>query len=168
MTCVEKAQIIRPKGYYITRKKPIQHFVEPAFILTLKRRLPTLPLLRSTIGVTRLNFSVRNGKRWIPRAITTLSSFLCIFWTCRTFRKVSKKTSFTYWISILLTIRKFRAISTARLRHYWPYTCSLSTSSSLTTLVRKSYLEVGFVLRCFQHLSFPDLDTRRCTWRYNR
>ena len=38
----------------------------------LKRRLPTLPLLRSTIGVTRLNFSVRNGKRWIPRAITTL------------------------------------------------------------------------------------------------
>ena len=36
-----------------------------------KRRLPTLPLLRSTIGVTRLNFSVRNGKRWNPRAITT-------------------------------------------------------------------------------------------------
>ena len=39
--------------------------------LPLKRRLPTLPLLRSTIGVTRLNFSVRNGKRWNPRAITT-------------------------------------------------------------------------------------------------
>ena len=38
---------------------------------SLKRRLPTLPLLRSTIGVTRLNFSVRNGKRWNPRAITT-------------------------------------------------------------------------------------------------
>ena len=66
-------------GEYITRKKPTQHFVEPAFILSLKRRLPTLPLLRSTIGVTRLNFSVRNGKRWIPRAITTLSSFLSIF-----------------------------------------------------------------------------------------
>ena len=27
---------------------------------------------RSTIGVVRLNFSVRNGKRWIPHAITTL------------------------------------------------------------------------------------------------
>ena len=40
----------------------------------LRRRLPTLPLLRSTIGVTRLNFSVRNGKRWIPRAIATLIS----------------------------------------------------------------------------------------------
>ena len=31
----------------------------------------TLPLLRSTIGVTRLNFSVRNGKRWNLRAIVT-------------------------------------------------------------------------------------------------
>ena len=37
-----------------------------------KRRLPTLPLLRSTIGVVGLNFSVRNGKRWNPNAITTL------------------------------------------------------------------------------------------------
>ena len=27
---------------------------------------------RSTIGVMRLNFSVRNGKRWNPHAITTL------------------------------------------------------------------------------------------------
>ena len=35
-------------------------------------RRPTLPHLRSTIGATRLNFSVRNGKRWSPCAITTL------------------------------------------------------------------------------------------------
>ena len=27
---------------------------------------------RSTIGVAGFNFSVRNGKRWIPRAIATL------------------------------------------------------------------------------------------------
>lgn len=32
---------------------------------------PTLPLLRSTIGATRLNFSVRDGKRWITVAIDT-------------------------------------------------------------------------------------------------
>ena len=32
----------------------------------------------------------------------------------------------------------------------------------------KSNLVAGFVLRCFQHLSDPDLDTRRCTWRHNR
>ena len=37
----------------------------------LKRRLPTLPLVRSTIGVTKLNFSVRNGKRWNLTAIST-------------------------------------------------------------------------------------------------
>ena len=43
--------------------------------LTLKRRLSTLPLLRSTIDVVGLNFSVRNGKRWIPNAITTLIPF---------------------------------------------------------------------------------------------
>ena len=29
---------------------------------------------RSTIGVVRLNFSVRNGKRWDPHAIITLVS----------------------------------------------------------------------------------------------
>ena len=37
----------------------------------LKWRLPTLPLLRSTIGTIGLNFSVRNGKRWNPNVITT-------------------------------------------------------------------------------------------------
>ena len=40
--------------------------------LERKWQRPTLPLLRSTIGATRLNFSVRNGKRWNPCAITTL------------------------------------------------------------------------------------------------
>ena len=36
----------------------------------------------STIGVVRLNFSVRNGKRWDPHAITTLVRFQCAchFW----------------------------------------------------------------------------------------
>ncbi|QVQ57204.1 protein of unknown function DUF2724 [Bacteroides phage LoVEphage] len=42
-------------------------------ITRLKRKWqrPTLPQLCSTISVTRLNFSVRNGKRWNPCAITT-------------------------------------------------------------------------------------------------
>ena len=40
--------------------------------LTLKRRLPTLPHDKcSTIGVSELNFSVRNGKRWNLTTITT-------------------------------------------------------------------------------------------------
>ena len=32
----------------------------------------------------------------------------------------------------------------------------------------KSYLEGGFVLRCFQLLSFPNLATRLCSWQSNR
>ena len=43
-------------------------------------RRPTLPRVCSTIGADGLNFSVRNGKRWNPHAITTLVSFspLCV------------------------------------------------------------------------------------------
>ena len=35
---------------------------------------------RSTIGVAGFNFSVRNGKRWSPRAIATLISLQCQGW----------------------------------------------------------------------------------------
>ena len=40
-----------------------------------RRRLPTLPLLRSTIGVTRLNFSVRNGEEVEPSCYNHLKKF---------------------------------------------------------------------------------------------
>ena len=54
---------------YITKKEsPFRSLEKDSLI---KRQLPTLPLLRSTIGVTGLNFSVRNGKRWNPGAIAT-------------------------------------------------------------------------------------------------
>ena len=64
--------------------------------------------------------------------------------------------------------RKLRAISSARLWRRRLYTCTLSTSSSRTTLMRRSNLVAGFVLRCIQRLSDPDADTRRCPWRDNR
>ena len=61
--------------YYKTRylhlvntKKPRVHFELRAFV---KWRRPTLPRVCSTIGAVGLNFSVRNGKRWNPVAITT-------------------------------------------------------------------------------------------------
>ena len=38
---------------------------------------------RSTIGVAGFNFSVRNGKRWSPRAMATLVFFLCPGTGCR-------------------------------------------------------------------------------------
>ena len=51
-----------------TKKKPRVHFELRAFV---KWRRPTLPRVCSTIGAVGLNFSVRNGKRWNPVAITT-------------------------------------------------------------------------------------------------
>nr|AOE07167.1 hypothetical protein [uncultured bacterium] len=33
---------------------------------------------------------------------------------------------------------------------------------------KRPHLEVGFVLRCFQHLSLPNIATLRCSWRHNR
>ena len=51
-------------------RKPL-HLPIQGLLSLKKRRLPTLPLLRSTIGVTELNFSVRNGKRWNLSAIVT-------------------------------------------------------------------------------------------------
>ena len=44
--------------------------------------------LRSTIGVAKLNFSVRNGKRWDLRAITTLISFL--LYLCFSYTRYSR------------------------------------------------------------------------------
>ena len=64
--------------------------------------------------------------------------------------------------------RKLRAISRARLWRHRLYTCPLSTSSSRTTLMRRSNLVAGFVLRCVQRLSDPDVATLPYTWRYNR
>ncbi len=63
---------------------------------------------------------------------------------------------------------KVRAISAARLRtspslHLRPIDVIVSDGP-----VRRSYLGGGFVLRCFQHLSWPDAATRRCPWRDNR
>ena len=58
-------------------------------------------------------------------------------------------------------------------RHYCPYTPSLSTSWSRTTLQGgrapgRSHLQASFPLRCFQRLSLPYIATRRCDWRHNR
>ena len=65
----EKGLLRNNSGKGITRRqKKSPTLKEPG---KLKRRLPTLPLVRSTIGVTKLNFSVRNGKRWNLRAIVT-------------------------------------------------------------------------------------------------
>gem|GEM_PF-1524514 len=54
--------------HLVNTKKPRVHNELRAFV---KWRRPTLPRVCSTIGAVGLNFSVRNGKRWNPVAITT-------------------------------------------------------------------------------------------------
>ena len=129
----------------------------------------------STIGAGGLNFSVRNGKRWDTAAITT---WLGVWLSHKQGKKewratrhlcpAASATSGADDTAEMREVRKFRAISSARLWRRRLYTCALSTSSSGTTLMRSSNLAAGFALRCFQRLSDPDSDTRRCTWRHNR
>ena len=71
-------------------------------------------------------------------------------------------------LSVSLSERGW-AISIARLRtlppvHLRPIDVIVFDGPSLW----RSYLEGGFVLRCFQHLSLPEAATRRCGWRHNR
>ena len=69
-----KSTINIPQSTLLNQKSPKPFGLE----LSIRRRLPTLPLVCSTIGAVGLNFSVRNGKRCIPGAITTLMGH-CIY-----------------------------------------------------------------------------------------
>ena len=151
-----------------TQKKGVNLFrLTPSY---LKRRLPTLPLLRSTIGVTRLNFSVRNGKRWIPRAITTLISFEIL--TCGHRRETTLRNLYQAHVSRSLYINLPTEESLGLLVLLGFAIAGLTPAAyqgrRLQPPSGRSHLEAGFVLRCFQHLSDPYLDTRRCAWRHNR
>ena len=88
--------------------------------------------LRSTIGVTKLNFSVRNGKRWNLRAIVTWISFYVFMTHKQAIPARYLQAESIYHPSFLKESE--RAISNARLWCLHLYTCILSTSSSLTTL----------------------------------
>ena len=84
----------------------------------------------STIGASGLNFSVRNGKRWDTTAQAT--------WFGVDISSTQSGTPLFYALpSVYLLFRhseRFRAISSARLWRRRLWTCTLSTSSSLTAL----------------------------------
>ena len=171
---------------------------------------------RSTIGAVRFNFSVRNGKRWNPHAITTLVSFSPLCVRCvkvRSFLEVQNAVSRAVVpleassVSFYSRPRLRSAFSCVKawLRGFVPAAAVLPRCLGATrslggvafarkavgilvllgwdiaaltpaTYLRRSlqrpswrsYLGEGFVLRCFQHLSFPDADTRQCPGRDNR
>ena len=108
----------------------------------------------STIGVSGLNFSVRNGKRWDTAAIATIISELGIHAAqhhieegrdipLTSNQQNIKKQTRMYMKKhpcekkYRVPDKSFRAISSARLWRRRLYTCTLSTSSSLTTLIKE-------------------------------
>ena len=135
----------------------------------------------STIGAVGLNFSVRDGKRWIPDAINRLNKWTIIdldkkietiFFTSdqliNLFRIDTEGIYLIYVTKLKSATKKiYRAISTARLNtllclHLQPINVVVYNDPQ-----GKSNLVVGFALRCFQRLSRPDADTQRCSWRNN-
>ena len=136
----------------------------------------------STIGAVGLNFSVRDGKRWIPNAINRLN-IGNDSWRVQKDSNIftSSKQLTNAWVSLggiyqsLLSHtvssggekKSSRAISTARLNtllrlHLQPINVVVYNDPQ-----GKSNLVAGFALRCFQRLSLPDADTQRCAWRHN-
>ena len=65
-----KAELI-PEGYKFRWRATIKKAPESLAASGAQDGDYLLSHLRSTIGVTKLNFSVRNGKRWNLRAIVT-------------------------------------------------------------------------------------------------
>ena len=108
----------------------------------------------STIGASELNFSVRNGKRWILTAITTAIFYL----RENNFNNSTQSISFRRQPSvtalhILCPRERFRAISTGQLNtllcvHFLPINVVVSHDP-----LWKPHLGDGFALRCFQRLS---------------
>ena len=144
--------------------------------------------LCSTIGAVGLNFSVRDGKRWNPNAINRLNKGpifhivtqikvnLLLKQTIHILINYETSIAWMYRSMLMAQARtfslarkkSFRAISTARLNmlpclHLQPINVVVYNDPQ-----GKSNLVVGFALRCFQRLSRPDADTRRCPWRDNR
>ena len=102
------------------------------------------------------------------RAIVTMCILICLDMVRKkdTRNRAWRARAISY-VTLRLT-QSFRAISTARLNvslrlHLQPIDVVVSHDP-----YRKSHLEVGFALRCFQRLSRPNAATLRCGWRHNR
>ena len=144
----------------------------------------------STIGAGGLNFSVRNGKRWDPAAITTWKSMqgernAKALWALTSRNSISTPcqmglTHFTQELPasttkpLPITVENMRFTAKAfgqLVQLGFDVAVFTPAAYQRRSLRRPSWspnLVAGFALRCFQRLSDPDADTRRCTWRYNR
>ena len=161
-----------------------------------------LSRFRSTIGAPGFNFSVRDGKRWDPRAVAAF--VFCLSPHSAGSIPPPGGARRRVWVekgdampelsagnallqdSILVPVfygtpaaassfvrgggppERARAISTARLRASPPAHLRPIDVVVCDGPVWRPYLGVGFALRCFQRLSWPEAATLRCGWRHNR
>ena len=103
----------------------------------------------STIGARELNFSVRNGKRWILTAITAFSIFL------REIRDINSIALTAFRLSRLLGSFPSEVFGIL-VQIDFDIAAFRSSAYQRSRLLRpswKSHLEDGFALRCFQRLS---------------
>ena len=142
--------------------------------------LLSLEIQPTIIGAEAFHCPVRNGKEWDRHAMVT---------RLKRGGKVKHSSFRAAMQSLSNSLEVFSELFCSRLHGYriklheqlvlvssTPHsacTSNLSTSWSRTTLQgglasRKTYLQAGFPLRCFQRLSFPHIATRRCHWRDNR
>ena len=142
--------------------------------------LLSLEIQPTIIGAEAFHCPVRNGKEWDRHAMVT---------RLKKGGKVKHSSFRAAMQSLSNSLEVFSELFCSRLHGYriklheqlvlvssTPHsacTSNLSTSWSRTTLQgglasRKTYLQAGFPLRCFQRLSFPHIATRRCHWRDNR
>ena len=132
------------------------------------RRRPTLPhsCPCSTIGAERLNFRVRDGNGCLPFAIATENL---------NFGDQSEyglQAPSKHDLCRLFCGQASRLISTGKLNtllclHTRPINLVVFKESLGNLRCGISNLGVGFPLRCFQRLSFPNLATQPCRWRDN-
>ena len=134
-------------------------------------RRPTFPQLRAVSsalrGLTSLFGMGRGGPpRYSHRMFLWMSWHRTEEWHSQLSGRASSRAAF--YVYLIKVRQSFRAISTARLNtslrlHLQPINVVVSHDP-----YRKSHLEVGFALRCFQRLSRPNAATLRCGWRHNR
>ena len=129
------------RGMDFVKRKTPEHLLMPRRSSLAATYFPTW--CSSIIGARELNFSVRNGKRWILTAITAFiislgESQLDISSPLATMLLVSSEV-FGILVPIDFDITAFRSSAYQR--------------GSLPRPSWKSHLEDGFALRCFQRLS---------------
>ena len=69
---------------------------------------------------------------------------------------------------LMRTIKPIELLVPVSFTHCCASTPGLSTWWSSTALIGNTRFEGGFLLRCFQQLSRPNLATLQCGWRHNR